>query len=205
MQETNTPSLMADMTTLQSKVQSFSVDAVDAETQCADICREFKRLSTGTITSELEALSESFGSKVATLDDDPRQQKFTDIFDRIMFGIDFEYNIIEFIKVIDMYRARGCGSYIDQELKLMSYNLTFKSTRYETGNIDDIDYIVPMLRKTMERLTQICGNTELADGLKQMFKSTIKQYDSEHQLDASIAQLQHTIDIRNCSRIEKHN
>lgn len=183
--------IMAD--TLQSKVTYFSVDANDAETQCADICREFKHLSTKPITPELEALSNSFGAKIATLDDDPRQDKFTAIFERVMFGVDFEFKVSEFVKVIDAYCARGCTPYVNQSLQAIATDLTIKSQILCRHGTEDINAIVPVLRTTMERLNEICNDTELADGLALMFKSTLRQYDAEHRLDQSIDRLKNIV------------
>ncbi len=183
------------METLKSKVNSFSFDAKDAEKQCADIFRAIKRLSSGNMSPELEAISNSFGTKITSLEDeDPRQKMFTDIFDRIMFGIDFEYNICEFVKVMDAYRAKGCSPFINRELRLISNDLTIKSQILCRHGTEDIDAIVPVLKTTIKRLPEICGNTELSDHLANMFKSTLKQYDSERQLDASIAKFRHAVE-----------
>lgn len=171
-----------------SGVMIFSIDDDNAETTYATRLRELKRWTmdpeSEPFSKVLESLSKILGDKILVLGSDPRRQKFEAIFERIMFGVDFEYKVREFARLVVIYKHRGDfegrnRAYITSQLDEIVTDLKIKSTILCRHGKEDIMAIVPVIRTTMKRLTVLCKNNILATQLENFFVSEFNQYEVE--------------------------
>jgi hypothetical protein len=174
------------MTSITHKVRAFNVDAPDYEAQYANVLRTLKCFSPER--DDIKILYQILANKVGALDRaDPRYPILTTLYDKIIYGVDFEYEMEKFSLAVTLHlNGHKYVPHIEKEIQAVATDLKFESTIIAQYHEDDIMTIGAVLRTAQAKLSRLRTDAELVDYLNATFKDVFREYDALTKLDTII-------------------